>query len=121
MDLEKMKSIFAEHTARAVAEIEAAKARGDDEAVERLVTYVHCDREVELFLTGIKTPNRSTIGAWTPVELHRSYNNPVKGWLNRNTHRRWAVDGGSGWIGSTLYFEDENDAFAFRMRWGGTQ
>ncbi len=43
------------------------------------------------------------------VELHK--------WMKTNMTNNWAVDGWSGVIGCIIYFEEETDAMAFKLRW----
>ncbi len=56
---------------------------------------------------------------WTCVYLDASFNHVVVHWLNEFTSHAWAIYGESGYVGTDVFFENPDDAFAFRVRWGG--
>ena len=54
---------------------------------------------------------------WTVMAYLKSFTSDVREWLNINTHGRWALWGFSGVPACLLYFEFEQDATAFKLRW----
>lgn len=58
---------------------------------------------------------------WTCVYLDANFNHHVVHWLNEFTTHAWAIYGESGYVGTDVYFENPDDAFAFKVRWGGRQ
>ncbi len=56
---------------------------------------------------------------WPCVYLDRSFNHEVVHWLNEFTSHAWAIYGESGYTGTDVFFESPDDAFAFKVRWGG--
>jgi len=54
---------------------------------------------------------------WIDIYYDDSFTVEVREWIVENVKDDWSVDGWSGVIGCILYFEDEGDAIAFKLRW----
>ena len=54
---------------------------------------------------------------WAIISYDDSFTVGIREWIIENVKNDWAVDGWSGVAFCTLYFEDEGDAVAFKLRW----
>jgi len=54
---------------------------------------------------------------WAIISYDDSFTVGVREWIVENVKNNWAVDGWSGVVGCFLYFENEGDAVAFKLRW----
>ncbi len=54
---------------------------------------------------------------WAVVSYDDSFTVGVREWIVENVKNNWAVDGWSGVPSCILYFENEGDAVAFKLRW----
>lgn len=54
---------------------------------------------------------------WLEIYYDDSFTVEVREWIVENVKDDWSVVGWSGVIGCILYFKDEEDAMAFKLRW----
>ena len=54
---------------------------------------------------------------WIELYYEDSFVSEIRWWIEGNVRHNWSIDGWSGVIGCILYFENEGDAIAFKLRW----
>ncbi len=54
---------------------------------------------------------------WISIFYDDSFTIELRQWIEENIRHKWSLNGWSGVIGCILYFENEEDAVAFKLRW----
>lgn len=94
---------------RVLQRLKALNKAGNQQEIDEIIGFCHCPQEVEPRLVGEN---------WTQAEYNAEYDWRMRGWLRDHckgkfSHLSALFSNKNGIIA----FEDENDAFAFRVRW----